>query len=375
MALFSFTSSKKKETAAEGYLSVHLGEQGFAVAYRKNNHQSTSVPDIDLCHYFSYQSSHEFVVKLSDFVKENHLQHVLTNFVLKSSDYRLVYLDAPQVSDSELPVASRYLVKDFISFPLNEAVVDAFKVPTRAGQKQKMYVVVAEVTRIEAYVKMLEHANLTVDCMDIPELALANFLTVLEQQVEVKRDEQPAPSLTQPLTKPLSEPLIKPLSEQTDAIKPPETKPPEMKETPTTTPVARVKETALLLLQPNYAEIAVSREHLLSLAREVETPLTYTSEDNEVLEGLSTEIERSISYYQSHLSSGKMEDFWVLSMLTQEDTLIASLKNALNANVKLLDVNEKVNFKNKLDRAMQARCLVALGGVLRESGGGYDTTN
>lgn len=438
--MFSFKLGLgKKEETAGGYLSVHFDEHGIAVAFRESLFEGSLTPSVQICEYLPCASEEEFPAKLSQFVARHHLQHVATNFILKPGSYRLIYLDAPKVPEDELATAARFLVKDLISYPLNEAVIDAFVVPGRPGQKEKMYVVATELKTIEIIVKTVEAARLKVNCIDIPELTLANVLTTLERQsespaaasetpaVDAPTIEAPAvetPAAETPALAPTTGGLMDPTPTPTDApttgglmdpapigaaipgglMQPsttettPEaatapaglTQPAEglTQETPADTPVGTPPpaatpatdtntETGMLLLQPNYAEISVSREHLLCLAREVETALSYMNDaggnsealEAEVLEKVSTEIERSVSYYQSHLSRGKMQDFWVLTMLHDQDALIASLQTMLSGDVKPLDLNEKINFNTKLERPMQARCLIALGGVLREQGG------
>ncbi len=359
-----------------GFLSVHFDEHGIAVAYRTSMDNDVPKPKVQLCEYIPCATKEEFPAKLKNFVHQNNLQHVLVNFVLEPGKYRLIYIDSPKVPEEELANAARYLVKDLITFPLNEAVVDAFVMPVRPGQKEKIHVVVAELKVIENVIKVVEAAGLKVNSIDIPELSLANFLTLLERQ---NKSDAPAASaeVIQPTAAaPSTEGLMA-------AATPADTATPAtgglMSPAPTDTSQpaspamasSKDKETGLLLLQPNYAEIAVNRENLLCLARDVETVLSYTDSDEaapdaETMDRVSKEIERSISYYQSHLSRGQMQDFWVLSMLQGQETLINALQGMLSADVKPLDLNEKLSFNKPLERIEQARCLIALGGVLRD---------
>lgn len=467
--MFSFKSKKKEEQVAKGYVSVHFAKQGIAIAYRTNTSSDMVKPKIQLCQYIPCASEKELAAKLRNFVHEHHLQRVPVNFVLKPEDYRLLYIDSPRVAAEELANASRYLIKDLINFPLNEAVVDAFVVPARPGQKEKIHVVVAEVKLIEKLVNIIEDSGLKLNCIDIPELAMANMLRFLEQQQAktIKNEdetqaatlmgttqeaapepEEKAPQQTTPEEKapqqvappaPLMEenkaplanmlpkreekdtgeekkdggnnaPLASALSKETEAdsqaplasslprqqaaatnedkadsggVQANTSLAETMQATtdqaakPSSKATSKNIETGLMLLEPGFSEIIVSRESLLCLARDVETDLSFIDKStdasdklsSEVLQQVTAEVERSVSYYQSHLSRGQMQDFWVLTMLEDQDALINSLQNVLAADVKPLDLNEKLLLSTPLERVEQAQCLPAIGGVLRDLGG------
>lgn len=407
-----FGKSQEAENAQKGFLAVFFDAQGFSIVHVDK--QDALNPKVKLCDYVPCASEREFEEKLIAYVQQHHLQGVQTTFILQAGQYRLIYLDAPKVPHSELATASRFLVKDLIDFPLNDAVVDAFLVPVRPGQTEKIYVVVSNVSTLEKIVGMIDTAKLKLTCIDIPELALGNFISFLEQKKASKgavAESKPAEMAAAPnpvtpvvteappattsrsgnseidaILAKHSEDLQASLNEGEASAAP--VPAPETTDEPAPTagsekvqasetqqtPVIhkeRKEETALLLLCENYSGVLVNREEQLCLSREVQTQFEFgagtTAESQaESLARATKEIERSVTYYQSHLSAGELKDFWVLTELEQEKALADNLQGIVNGDVKSLDITHYLTFIKKPDRFHQALCLIALGGALRE---------
>jgi len=96
---------------------------------------------------------------------------------LPNTTYSLVQLEAPELADDELSEAMRWRVKDLIDFPVEEAAIDVFHLPEshRPGAPALLYVVVAQSTAVDALAAALKEAGLTIEAIDIAEMAIRNL--------------------------------------------------------------------------------------------------------------------------------------------------------------------------------------------------------
>jgi MSHA biogenesis protein MshI len=96
---------------------------------------------------------------------------------LRHASYSLVQLEAPDIPDDELDEAMRWRVGDLVDFPVEDAIVDVFKLPPsrRPGALPLLYVVVAKLRDVDELAQMLLGAGLQVDAIDIVEMAIRNL--------------------------------------------------------------------------------------------------------------------------------------------------------------------------------------------------------
>jgi len=293
-----------------GLLAVHLAQHGIAFAY---NPQATNPPSIAFCDYVTIGNPSDIPSLLAGFVEKHGLAGVNTSLILDTSDYRLVYLDAPNLSDAELAPASKWLVKEFIDFPLEQAVVDGFKLPTKEGQPAKMYAVVTKLDRMNALVQLFKAAQLSLSCIDIPELSLRNVMNLMAEGSN---------------------------------------------------------EIGLLYLQPDFHALLIAHDQQLSLSRPIEEPMAYEDteqeDDLESLDRVTTEIERSLNYYLNQMGQGTLSKLLIAARLKSETMIVQQLTELITAPVALLDINQYIRVNVPLTASQQVLCLVAIGGALRQ---------
>ena len=96
---------------------------------------------------------------------------------LQLSAYTLVQLEAPKLDDDEMREAMRWRVKDLVDFPIEQAIIDVFKLPAsrRPGAPELVYVVVAKQQEVELLGSILREAGLRVQAIDIAEMAIRNL--------------------------------------------------------------------------------------------------------------------------------------------------------------------------------------------------------
>lgn len=102
---------------------------------------------------------------------------------LRHASYSLVQLEAPELGDEELRDAMKWRVGDLIDFPVEDAMVDVFRLPQsrRAGAPDLVYVVVARRDDVDELVELLTVAGLRIEAIDIVELAIRNLALQVDQ--------------------------------------------------------------------------------------------------------------------------------------------------------------------------------------------------
>jgi MSHA biogenesis protein MshI len=249
------------------------------------------------------------------------------NSVLEADEYQLLLVEAPRVEPTELRAAVRWRVKEMIDFHIDDAVIDVFEIP---GQQQRgqgqamMYAVVAKMARIRSRIGLLEGADLRLEVIDIPELALRNIAALAPEDAS-----------------------------------------------------------GLVTLQLGARSglITLTRQQNLFLARRIDsggqTLLEAAAGSDapeadeygavaQLVDSIVLEIQRSIDYYDRHFAQPPLAAVAVAPPGPGLDWLDEQLNRRLGLPVRRLDLNEMLDAAAPLDEATQARCLLAVGAALRE---------
>ena len=165
-----FKSSHK----ALGRCSLQLLDEGIAMAHCIV--QKPSSLQLQQCHYLPLAHKSETLDTLAQCLKDNQLKKVPCTWVLHPSQYRLLMVEKPNVPDKELNAAARWLIKDFIDFPLKEASIDTFLSPSM-GPKKMLYVVVVRNHWLEEQSALIQQAGFTLDTIGIAELVIGNVMS------------------------------------------------------------------------------------------------------------------------------------------------------------------------------------------------------
>jgi MSHA biogenesis protein MshI len=140
-----------------------------------------SRPEILLCESFRKEGSD--VDTLKRLRKELTLDRYQCTTLLKTSQYQMFAVDAPNVPAAEAKNAVRWSLRDMIDYPVETAMVDAVNVPggSSAGRAAQMLAVAARNDTIAATVKPFNDADIDLEVIDIPELAQRNVAKLLEE--------------------------------------------------------------------------------------------------------------------------------------------------------------------------------------------------
>ncbi len=129
----------------------------------------------------SFQSTE---VKLSKFanaisvIQTSKLLAGQCHLVLNAKQSQIVQVDKPNVPSEEIVAALKWQIKDLVSIPPDNMVIDYFDGPLLAGGKEKVHVVCAPLNELKKIVTAINQTDAEVASIVTEEFAFANLLPV-----------------------------------------------------------------------------------------------------------------------------------------------------------------------------------------------------
>ena len=160
-------------------IGIHITRDTIAVS--EFNPANPAAP-IKSCFVIASHDATERSLQLNNHIKQRKLKNRPCTVVLDTSYYDLYQLPAPPVEDAELNAAMRWRVKDLISYPVADAVIDVFRVPVAAHREAKVYVAVTPRANIQHTVGMIQQSGLSLEAIDIEQLSMLGIIEKLEIQ-------------------------------------------------------------------------------------------------------------------------------------------------------------------------------------------------
>ena len=312
----------RKSDASRGRTGLSRSPEGISVA--QVTRDKALIPRVSVCQFVEGgdHGEPEAMVALLDGIR---LGSLPCNWALAGDDYQLLLVEAPEVEPGELRAAVRWRIRDLIEFHIDDAVIDVFDVP---GQKtgaraRMMYAVACRSPLVQKVVDALEDSELDLQVIDIAELAMRNVAALLEEDVSG---------------------------------------------------------VALLHLERDYGLITISRQTSLYLARKLDIGFAQLGEAlaadgadvafpgpalQGLLEQIVLEVQRSLDYYESHLSSSPATALYLDPPVGMPASLTEYFEQNLGVPVRALDLNRVLDCGGELEPERQSRCLLALGAALR----------
>lgn len=303
MGLFS----KTKKSKAAGMLGIEAGPQGIALAHVVRVYGAR--PLLPYCEHLEGSVDAQAAL-LEKAVSERALQGLPTNVLLHPSEYQMFLLEAPEVPPQELRDAIRWRIKDMISQPLDDVVIDCFALPEDAyrGRTRMVYCAVLEKTRMQHYAQLVRQAGLHMASIDITEMAFRNLGSLAG---------------------------------------------------------AEGMNLALLRLRTSEGLICIQNGADLYMARRIEQGLARAAQD---LSSTTLEIQRSLDYFESQLGKGYINRLMLLPMKQDGERAYQGLASGLAVNLQRLDLRELFPGQpgTEMSEAQQAFCIGAVGAALRQ---------
>src|SRR5574343_112717 len=101
--------------------------------------------------------------------------------VLGEEQYRLLQVDAPAVPPEERVQALRWRLKDAVDFPVEGAAIAVAEIPTEGGRQAGIFAVVAPSAVVGEQMALFHAAQIPLEAIDIPEMAVRNVATLFEE--------------------------------------------------------------------------------------------------------------------------------------------------------------------------------------------------
>ena len=303
MGLFS----KTKKSKPAGMLGIEAGPQGIALAHVVR--VPGARPLLPYCEHLEGSVDAQAAL-LEKAVSERALQGLPTNVLLHPSEYQMFLLEAPEVPSQELRDAMRWRIKDMISQPLDDVVIDCLALPEDAyrGRTRMVYCAVLEKTRMQHYAQLVRQAGLHMASIDITEMAFRNLGSLAG---------------------------------------------------------AEGMNLALLRLRTSEGLICIQNGADLYMARRIEQGLARAAQD---LGSTTLEIQRSLDYFESQLGKGYINRLMLLPMKQDGERAYQGLASGLAVNLQRLDLRELFPGQPgvEMSEAQQAFCIGAVGAALRQ---------
>jgi len=251
---------------------------------------------------------------LTDWVETHGLTGCPCNLVLPSSDYQLLLVEAPDVPEVEMREAVRWRIKDLISIPVAKAAIDVFLLPHDGSRGKKMaYVVVAELSRLSSLVSLVNQSGLSLESIDIGELALRNL------------------AYLQDLDHPES------------------------------------RGVAIVRLLEGQGSVSLYRKGNMYLSRQFQIKYGAGLLDDIPIDSFILEVQRSLDYYERQMGQPPPTNLYICGDNISEDKITTDILRGLSVPVKYLNFTASVSVDDENKEPLLHACAAALGAALRNS--------
>ena len=263
--------------------------------------------------------------------------------VLPENCYQVLLVEVPNVPANEINAAARWQIKDQLDFPVDETVVELFRLPeqSRANGTPMGYAVAARRQSVKEHVEQFQDAGLPLDIIDIPELCVRNVATLLPQDaggVAFLHFTQNHGILT--VTRKGVLYLVRRIEKGRGAINAAAT--------------------------GDFAHADLESTTSLAILESPDDDAGVTDDFNrsELVSTIVQEIQRSLDFYDSHYDCEPLSEL-VLSPGSNIGGLAKLLNEKLGLAVNSLNLNRLFEMQTELSSPEQGAALLAIGAALR----------
>lgn len=302
--------NKKKKDGKNGIVSVALSNDGFSLIKLLPN--ATGLPV--LAHaQFCPTRKEERTRELGALAREHKLAGFRCHLVLTGDDYRVLQSTTPEAPAEEMREALRWSVQDMLDFPVTDAEVEYYPMPTgrQTSGGGPVTVVVCETSLVKSYTAMCEAAKLQLEVITTREMCLRNLASRLPENS---------------------------------------------------------RGVALIYLGEDSGMVQLQKEGVIYISRRLDFAAHRFANgfDERSVESLALEIQRSLDYYESYFSMPPIGVLVVTPISDNTPSLAESLSHTLGVKARAWDIAELVSSDTPLDGVTQHQCLLAIGAALEE---------
>lgn len=294
--------------AKKGCVGLQFSTDGVGVAIGV---ASSAATQLQACEWFGSENGEWPEENLKNYIDQHRLKGKRCNVVLADDDYSLLLVEAPNVPPEEMRDAVRFRIKDMIAFPLDEALVDVFSLPSDSSRsgRNMVYVAVTQRSKVRAVMALMDRLGLKLNAVDISELALRNVLERLQQNE---------------------------------------------------------RGVAGLHIVAGRGTIAIMKEGQIYLTRQFDLAYNGGLFDELPTEQLALELQRSLDYYERQMGQIPPDSVYVFGDNVSPDKLDTTVTNAVAGGVSCLDVGEAIAVGEEVDTAIVDLCVGAIGAMMRQ---------
>lgn len=159
-------------------MGLTIGKSNIAFALTKNDDQN-AFQTINQG-VIEYTSSDPLETALQKLQTQYELQDLNCYWVLSANEYQILLIDKPKVLPSEYRQAALWQIKELLSFPIDDCVIDVF-LPAEdvVAYHEKLHVIAAKKTFLSRIVETLHSLNISVESIITQEFAIRNIVTML----------------------------------------------------------------------------------------------------------------------------------------------------------------------------------------------------
>ncbi len=256
---------------------------------------------------------------LARLVDELGLAGADANCLLVPSDYSIFLVEKPQVEEDEVRAAIRWKVKDLLDMPVEDAIIDVFHLPEDAfqGRKQMICAVVADKSKLEQKIELINRAGLSLSSIDVPEMAMRN--------------------------------IVSEFGDDSNGL-------------------------AFISLKQSGSVMNITRGGQLYLSRKINTPVgpdaLMESDWDMIRDRLALEIQRSLDYYESQMGQDPVSQIMIAPRQKDTESMMNSLADALASPVGMLDFYHDFESPESITGYTKGACMMVIGASLRTDDGG-----
>jgi MSHA biogenesis protein MshI len=175
--MVSFFKSRRKP----GWLAVNVTPEQVDIAHITRN--GSQRPQVLLSDSFRKEGSD--TLTLARLRKEFELATYRCTTLLRSGEYQMLQIEAPNVPEEEFKAAAAWKVKDMIDYPVERATVEVLTIPSGSaalGRAASLFAVATRDETVRQRATMFGVAGIPLEAIDIPEIAQRNISALLESE-------------------------------------------------------------------------------------------------------------------------------------------------------------------------------------------------
>ena len=309
-----FFLSNRTKTENTGQIGISLSGRGLTFAYVNDAPDKKQLTQLRHCdgHREEQQSF------LKESIASLNLHGMPATVVLQEQDYQVFLVEQPQVPDSEKHNALRWLIAEYIDFPIDEAVVDYIELPQKLTSENPgmLYVVVTKKNKVDETVLWINACGIKVKSIDICQSALRHIALQLENAEEGQ---------------------------------------------------------ALLHLEEEKSHLLIFKNKTLYMMRDLDVGLRVLRDtpdeklkESSIYQDFSIEIQRSFDYCASKLQNANVSRLLITPLEEKRPGLLSNLSNILGLPVREISFDEFLKIDEEYLPLKEGESAFAIGAALNQ---------